>query len=208
MEMEVKPKPLGPPDAARRELLDALFEDLRTVRAHADMRTRGHSLIMQMLVGVGGIGAAIVAAVGESEVEKFADLFLVVPFLAMAAGSFYLDSSWSAYVAESYVQTRLRPQLHRLLPEASDRAESLWEFEAVAENSRSSGAAQIIGILKLLTAVLFPVVAPLFVFLLLKPPFDWTWYEGLGLALNAFLLGLLVIAAKKVHSRSGLSLAV
>jgi hypothetical protein len=196
----------GAVEAAQDRLFRAWLEDLRTVRAHADMRTHGHAILVQLLIGAAAVGGTILTAAGADELRKVPDLLLLVPLLSVAGASLYLDLSSSVYSAELYIQRAARQGMEAFLPvlgpPPEDRQE-LWSFELIAESHRGSPELKVVGTLKLVAAFLVPVIAALVGFSLLRPPCEWQWYEKLGLISDALLVLATMGAAWAIHWRRG-----
>jgi hypothetical protein len=162
-------------------------------------------MIMQLLIGVGGIGATILAAVSPGTAEDFADILLVLPLLSVAGASVYLDLSSSVYSAESYIERAARRGVAEFFPLrrrlARELRDELWSFESAAERSRRSREVWLVGAVKFLGAFLLPVVVALLAFSLIRPLSGWKWYEWLGVISDVALVGAVIWSARRIQRR-------
>lgn len=198
-------------------LLMVLLEDLRSVRAHTDMRTQTHTTLqISTLVAAGALVGGIFALEEQLSDRDFSDLFLIAPVPFFIIGAQYLEVSYQVYIAESYINRKLRPAVFEVLgrlPVAGqnapdDQAEIPSEalmFEWFAEHSRSSSTSKTLARFKALFSVLTPVAVFLAIFCFQNPdPLTWRWWEGFLVAFwTAAFLGFAALA-RSVHGRRSL----
>jgi len=189
----------------RARTLAVCLEDLRTVRAHTDMRTQTHGLLqLYALLSLGGIVAGFAAF--REELAAVADVMLLAPLLYFFIAALYLEVSYSAYLAEAYVNRSLRPIIYGLLTaeDGDDVPETLLTFEHFTSKYRRLVTSRLLGGLKAISTSLLPVAAVLGIFAWLKRSSEWEPYEIFAVAAYGVLLVVYFVVSQLVHHRMGL----
>lgn len=203
-------RPLG--REAPSHLIEVCLEELRSIRAHADMRTQTHATLqVYSLLAVATIFAGFGAF--SEQLEDMADLILLAPLIFFFIGAVYIEISYSVYIAEAYINQVLRPTVYEILQRenASDLPATLLLFEYFALEKRGTATARIVGSAKWWTTYGLPVLAILALFgWLTRPPDwqlpDWEPYEWLAMGGHLVILAGLWRLFRRVHSRAGLEL--
>ena len=115
------------------------------------------------------------------------------------------------YIAESYVNTVLRPQLLHVLEEVNVAGSTqlairheFVQFEWYANKSRSTLAGTGVGLSKGAINAALPVPLFLFLFASQKHPSDWGVLHAVGFTLDFVVYAALIPLTLYIHSRPGL----
>lgn len=192
---------------APSHVIQVCLEELRSVRAHADMRTQTHATLhVYSLLAVATIFAGFGAF--SEQLEDMADLILLAPLIFFFIGAVYIEISYSVYIAEAYINQVLRPTVYQILRRESVRElpATLLLFEYFALEKRGTATARIVGSAKWWTTYVLPVLAILALFVWLKRPADWAVYEYVGVVGHLVILAGYWRLFGRVHSRAGLEL--
>jgi hypothetical protein len=169
------------------------------------MRTQTHgALQIYALLSLGGIVAGFAGF--REKLTAVADVMLLAPLLYFFIAALYLEISYSAYLAEAYVNRRLRPIIYELLSEGpgDQLPEALLTFEHFTNQYRRLPTSRVLGGLKAISTSLLPVAAVLGIFAWLKRSSCWEAYEVATVVAYGVLLVVYFIMSQLVHGRVGL----